>query len=176
MPRPIISATVLIYALGTTSLLSAQSPVTQPDKSSMPPPVQLTAQQDHQRIEDLLHITSLRPGANGNHRPATNVANYDESKADPYPDLPDPLILQNRQKVTTAAMWWNQRRPGNRLEEFDREIYGRVPKNTPTVKWEVTGMTNAKNGDVPVLTKETGGPRGQFLHILAPGRTYEQFN
>jgi hypothetical protein len=31
-----------------------------------PAPVQLTAEQDHQRILDLLHIKTLRPGADFN--------------------------------------------------------------------------------------------------------------
>ena len=43
---------------------------------------------------DLLKITSFRPGADGR-KPGPNAANYDESKANPYPDLPDPLVLKN---------------------------------------------------------------------------------
>ena len=54
--------------------------------------MQLTAQQDHKRLMDLLKIKELRPGANGNNRKAPNAANYDESKANPYPNLPDPLV------------------------------------------------------------------------------------
>jgi hypothetical protein len=115
----------------------------------------LTAE-DHQRMMDLLGIKSLRPGRNGMNPQAENYANYDESKANPYPNLPDPLKLKDGQKVTTAQMWWNQRRP-EIVEDFDREIYGRVPKDTPKVKWEVTSMTNEKNGDVPVITKELVG-------------------
>ena len=34
-------------------------------------------------------------------------------------------------------MWWNQRRP-EIVEDFDREVLGRVPKNVPKVTWEVT--------------------------------------
>src|ERR1700730_7396679 len=86
-------------------------------------------EKDHQQMMDQLHITSLRPGANGNDPKAPNAANYDEAKANPYPDLPDPLILKNGKKVTTAKMWWNKRR-AEIVEDFDREIYGRVPKNT----------------------------------------------
>jgi hypothetical protein len=115
----------------------------------------LTAE-DHQKMMDLLGIKSLRPGRNGMNPQADNYANYDESKANPYPDLPDPLVLKNGQKLTTAEMWWNQRRP-EIVEDFDREIYGRVPKNTPKVKWEITSTTNEKNGDVPVITKKLVG-------------------
>ena len=115
----------------------------------------LTAE-DHKRMMDLLGIKSLRPGRNGMNPQADNYANYDESKANPYPNLPDPLILKNGQKVTTAQTWWNQRRP-EIVEDFDREIYGRVPKDTPKVNWEVTSTTNEKNCDVPVITKELVG-------------------
>jgi hypothetical protein len=121
-----------------------------------PPPVQLTAQEDRQRLMDLLHITSLRNGANGSNPQAPNYANYDESKANPYPDLPDPLLLKNGKKVTTAKMWWEQRRP-EIAEDFDREIYGRVPKIMPGVKWELTKTTEEMVGDVPVITKQLVG-------------------
>lgn len=57
---------------------------------SVPPPVVMTAQQDHQRLMDLLHITELRPGADGRNTEAPNAANYNETKANPYPNLPDP--------------------------------------------------------------------------------------
>jgi hypothetical protein len=55
-----------------------------------------------------------------------------------------------------AKAWWNQRRP-EIVEDFDREIYGRMPKVTPAVKWEVISTTNEKNGDVPVVTKKLLG-------------------
>jgi hypothetical protein len=116
----------------------------------------MTAQEDHQKMMDLLHITSLRRGADGNNRQSPNAANYDEAKANPYPHLPEPLVLKNGQKVTTAQTWWDQRRP-QIVEDFDREIYGRVPKDTPKVTWEVTETKNETNGDVPVVTKQLVG-------------------
>lgn len=118
--------------------------------------MQHRAAEDHRKMMTLLNITSLRPGRNGSDPNASNYANYDESKANPYPHLPDPLVLKNGQKVTTAHIWWKQRRP-EIVEDFDREIYGRVPQNTPKVNWEVTGTTKEKNGDVPVITKELVG-------------------
>jgi hypothetical protein len=104
---------------------------------------------------DLLRITSIRPGPSGNPR-ATNSANYEESKANPYPDLPDPLTLKNGKKVTTPEMWWNERRP-EIVEDFDREIYGRVPRDVPRVNWDVTSTTKEKNGDADVITKKLVG-------------------
>jgi hypothetical protein len=91
------------------------------------PPMKLTAQQDHQKMMELLGIKSLRRGAEGMNRNAPNYQNTDEAKANPWPNLPEALVLKNGQKVTTAEMWWRQRR-GEIVEDFDREVYGRVPK------------------------------------------------
>src|SRR4051812_27846171 len=63
---------------------------------------------DHKYMLDQLHIDSIRSGANGSDPRAPNAANYDETKANPYPALPDPLMLKNRKKVTSANMWWQQ--------------------------------------------------------------------
>ena len=142
----------------TTSILLTLilvAPAQEPTTSS-PTPVKMTAQQDHRRMMELLKIESLRPGADGRNRQAPNAANYDESKANPYPDLPDPLTLKNGEKVTTPEMWWTKRRP-EIVEDFDREVYGRVPKKTPAVRWEVTSTTEEKVGDVPVITKRLVG-------------------
>ncbi len=119
-------------------------------------PVKMTKDEDHKRMMDLLHISELRRGKAGRDKTDPNFANYDESKANPYPNLPDPLTLKNGKKVTTAADWWNKRRP-EIVEDFDREVYGRVPAVTPKVKWEVVNTTNGKNGDVDIVTKQLVG-------------------
>jgi hypothetical protein len=121
-----------------------------------PNPTQAASQADRQKMMDLLHIASLRNGADGSNKQAPDYANYDESKANPYPTLPDPLVMKNGKKVTTAKMWWDQRRP-EIVEDFDREIYGRMPKVTPRVNWEVVSTKNETNGDVPVITKQLLG-------------------
>ena len=108
-------------------------------------------QQDYKNMLALLRISSTRPGPSGNPQ-APNAANVDESKASPYTTLPDPLTLKNGKKVTDAKIWWNKRRP-EIVEDFDREVYGRVPKNTPKVKWEVVKDTMEVNGNFPVHTK-----------------------
>jgi len=124
--------------------------------AGQPAPVQLTTEQDHARLMELLGIKSLRPGANGRDPQAPNAANYDESKANPYPRLPDPLVLKNGKKVGNAKTWWSRRRP-QIVEDFDREVYGRIPKVTPKVKWEVAATTNEVNGGVPVVVKKLVG-------------------
>jgi hypothetical protein len=123
-------------------------------KPGAAPPAHLTSEQDHQRIMELLHISSLRHGPDGDPK-SPNAANVDESKVPRY-TLPDPLLLKNGKKVDSAAAWWNQRRP-EIMEDFDREIYGRMPENTPKVIWEAKSVTKEMNGDLPVMTKELVG-------------------
>ena len=106
---------------------------------------QLTAEQDHRRLMGLLHITSLRQGADGRNPQAPNAANYDESKANPYPKLPDPLLLKNGEKVTTPKIWWRQRRP-EIVEDFDREIYGRVPSHMPKTSAVIGSVASPLSG------------------------------
>lgn len=151
------SAALTLSALALATLPRASNPSrAQEKKETQPPPVVLTAEQDHKRMMELLHITTLRPGANPNDPKAPNAVNYDESKANPYPNLPDPLLLKNGKRVTTTKDWWKKRRP-EIVEDFDRAIYGRVPKVVPKVKWEVTSTNREMNGDVPVITKKLIG-------------------
>ncbi|MDT5271850.1 MAG: (4-O-methyl)-D-glucuronate---lignin esterase [Acidobacteriota bacterium] len=127
-----------------------------PGRTALAPPVELTAEQDHQRMLKLLGIERLRPGVDGYNRSAPNAVNYDESKANSHPSLPDPLLLKNGRRVTTARAWWDKRRP-EIVEEFDREVYGRAPKVTPGVKWEVLSTSRETNGGVPVVVKKLVG-------------------
>ena len=112
-------------------------------------------QQDYQTMLDQLHIASTRPGPSGNPS-APNAANTDESKASPYASLPDPLMLKNGETVTDAKTWWDKRRP-EIVEDFDREIYGRVPQDLPKVTWEVVSVTNDTTNHVPAVTKKLIG-------------------
>jgi hypothetical protein len=124
-------------------------------KNSDPAPVTFTQEQDHQNMMDQLGIKALRPGASGDEK-APDHANYDESKANPYPNLPEVLTLKNGQKVTTAEMWWKQRRP-EIVEDFEREVYGRLPKNLPKVTWEVKVTDREFVGFTPVIAREVVG-------------------
>jgi hypothetical protein len=104
----------------------------------------------------LLGIDSIRPGANGRDLTASNAANYDEAKANPYPTLPDPLRLKSGERIKTADEWWAKRRP-EIVEDFASEVYGRMPANTPKVEWEIASQVAEKHGDIPVTTKRLVG-------------------
>jgi hypothetical protein len=138
----------LSCALAASAVASSQS-------AAVPPPVALTAEQDHQNMMDQLGIKALRPGPNGDEK-APNHANYDESKANPFPTLPDPLTMQNGQKVSAPQMWWASRRP-ELLELFSKYVYGRVPNNVPRVTWTVTAVDHEMIGFTPVIAKDLIG-------------------
>ncbi len=114
-----------------------------------------TAAEDHQNMMDQLGIKALRPGPSGNES-APNHANYDVATANPYPNLPDVLTLKNGKKVTSPAMWSNQRRP-EIVEDFEREVLGRAPANAPKVNWEVVKTAEAKLGGRAVIGKQLLG-------------------
>jgi hypothetical protein len=104
---------------------------------------------------DQLGIKALRPGPSGNEK-APNHANNDESLANPHPNVPDPLTLNDGQKVTTPEMWWNKRRP-ELVEMFSKYVYGRVPEHTPKVNWTVTAVDHEMIGLTPVIAKDLIG-------------------
>lgn len=116
---------------------------------------QMTDQQDHDNMMKQLGIRALRPGPSGDDK-APNHANYDTALANPYPVLPDVLTLKNGKRVTTAAMWWDRRRP-EIVEDFEREIYGRVPAQVPGVTWTVKISEREFLGFTPVIAKQLVG-------------------
>lgn len=118
-------------------------------------PVHLSAQQEHQRMMDLLHIRSIRPGFSGNPS-GPNPANYDEAKAGPFSKVPDPLVLNDGRPVVTRQRWWSIRRP-QIVAAFNEDVLGKEPQATPAVHWEVVSTTRELNGDVPVMTKRIIG-------------------
>ena len=61
---------------------------------------------------------------------------YDESKIPAY-TLPDPLVMQNGQKVETAEQWINQRRP-ELIKLFEEYVYGVKPKKQVKYLFEET--------------------------------------
>ncbi len=104
---------------------------------------------------DQLGIKALRPGPSGNEQ-APNHANYEESKSNPFPDLPDALTSKNGQRVATANQWWDRRRP-EIVEDFEREVLGRVPPDVPRVTWKIAATANSKTGVFPVIEKQLVG-------------------
>ena len=106
---------------------------------------------DHQNMMDQLGVKAIRPGPNPN-----DQSTFDEAAANPYKDtLPDVLRMKNGTRVTKASQW--PKRRAEIAEDFEREVYGRIPKDVPKVTWEVTATTPGDSGGVPVLTRTLVG-------------------
>jgi hypothetical protein len=114
-----------------------------------------TSAEDHRQMMEQLGIRALRPGPSGNEQ-APNHANYDEALANPFPNLPDPLALPNGRRVTSAAMWFAERRP-QIVEDFEREVVGRVPARVPPVAWHVAQTVKAAIAGHPVVGRRVVG-------------------
>jgi hypothetical protein len=104
---------------------------------------------------DQLGIKVLRPAFNSNQN-APNPANYDESKANPYPEIPDPLAMNDGKKVASADMWWKARRP-QLVDLLSKYVYGFVPPNVPKVTWTVSAVDHERIGLTPVIAKDLIG-------------------
>ena len=138
-----------LLALSSSSLAQDAQP------AGLAPPLELTAEQDHQLMMNRLGVTSIRPGANGRDPTAPNAANYDEAKGNPYPELPAVLTFDNGKPVKNARQW--PKRRAEIVEHFDREIYGRVPANVPGVTWSVKESREDMVGGKPVLFRKLIG-------------------
>lgn len=112
------------------------------------------SREDHGRMLELLGISELRPGPSGDPQ-APNAANTDETRVPPY-TLPDPLVQNSGQRISSAEQWWRVRRP-EIVEDFDREVYGRVPSNVPPTRWKVVSTAREMNGSFPVVVKKLIG-------------------
>jgi hypothetical protein len=149
-----LAAMVLLFT-GAMRLVGQAAPPTRPAPTPAQLAMRAAAEKDHQRLMELLGIKELRPGANHDLK-SPNAVNYDEAKANVYSTLPDPLLLNNGKRATSAKLWWTKRRP-EIVADFDREILGRTPANLPKVTWEVVSTTPDKVGGVPVVMKKLAG-------------------
>ena len=120
-----------------------------------PAPKSWSTAEDHRNMMEQLGIKALRPGPSGNEA-APNHANYDDAVANPFPDYPEILKLKDGRLVSSAEMWWKQRRP-EIVEDFEREVLGRVPPDAPRITWTVTKSVNDHVGPYPVIARELTG-------------------
>ena len=106
---------------------------------------------DHQHMMNQLGLKKLRPGANPNQQDT-----FDEATANPYADtVPDALTMRDGTRVTRVAQWPQRR--AEIVEDFAREIYGRIPADAPKVTWEVTATTEGDVAGIATTTKTLVG-------------------
>jgi hypothetical protein len=145
------------YLHATTTAATGPGVAIMPEGTKVGAPVYLTGDQDRERMLALLGLKDSEM----RHRPAgdakaPDATNYDESKADVFPQIPDPMLLKRGQRVTPPLVWWAARRP-EIIADFEREILGKAPANLPKVTWEVVKATPEKYGGFDVISKRLVG-------------------
>ena len=106
---------------------------------------------DYQNMLDQLGIKKMRRGRDSKVKDTS-----DEATANPYKDtMPDLMTFKDGTKVTSANQW--PKRRAEIVEDFEREVYGRIPKNVPKVKWEVTSTVEGESGGIATVTKTLVG-------------------
>jgi lysophospholipase L1-like esterase len=168
------AASIVLLCLSGALAAATQAPPAAPARPAPSNPFLMTPEErarlgaltreDHEDMLGQLHITRLRPGPSGSTAPNTpNPANYDPAKANPFPDWPDALTLRDGRQVATAELWWKQRRP-EIVEDFEREVYGRVPADVPRVTWQVDETVTTKVGGQPVTARRVVGHVDNSAH------------
>jgi hypothetical protein len=106
---------------------------------------------DYQNMLDQLGIKEVRKGRDPRVKDTS-----DEATANPYKDsMPDLMTFKDGTKVKTADQW--PKRRAEIAEEFEREVYGRVPKNVPKVEWEVTKTDEGESGGIVTVSRTLVG-------------------
>src|SRR5215468_86359 len=106
---------------------------------------------DYQNMLDQLGIKKMRKG-----RDARAKDTSSEATANPYKDsMPELMTFKDGKKVKKADQW--PKRRAEIVQDFEREVYGRVPKNVPKVKWEVTKTEEGESGGIATVTKTLVG-------------------
>jgi hypothetical protein len=65
------------------------------------------------------------------------------------------MTFKDGTKVTSADQW--PKRRAEIVEDFEREVYGRIPKNVPKVTWKLTNTVEGESGGIATVTKTLVG-------------------
>jgi hypothetical protein len=144
----LFTRTALLVLVATNFVLAQQ-----------PPPAidtDLPAPGSRGNADNVPYIAKSDPGGNPVRlaKATGHVSNYSEEKVAAY-TLPDPLTMANGERVTSAQMWRERRRP-EILNFYKTEIYGRIPENTPKVTWEVTETDGAARDGAAIMNRLVG--------------------
>jgi hypothetical protein len=88
-------------------------------------------------------------------------ANYDEGKVPRY-TLPDPLVLNDGQRVTDTATWRGKRRP-EIVHLFEQYVYGKVPGVLSDLPVDVRSVDRNALGGTAIRTQVT-------IHFMPHGK------
>ena len=178
--RPVVlPATLSAVALAAVTLAGqsapaatppAQAPAQAPAPPPGPPPLtpeqqaaraklQEETKADHAQMMQQLGHQGPAAGPSGQRQRSPTPRTTTRRMANPYPKLPELMTLKNGTKVTTKAQWETRRK--EIVEDFEREVVGRIPKDVPKVTWTVAETVNTTVGSTPVRRPPPGRPRRQ---------------
>src|ERR1700691_5263464 len=152
-------ARALLASCAPLTLIAAVAP--QPPLPAAPPAgadrAAITAASAAERDRELklLGIAEMQPGATAYDIGKPGNANYDETKANPYPKLPDVLTMKDGTKVTTPAQWKKRRAEIKGM--FDENVYGKYPAHIPGVTWKVDSVEQMTVQGIPAIVKHITG-------------------
>src|ERR1700728_2473092 len=138
-------------ALIATVVGQTQAPLAPSDRAA----ITAASAAERDRELKLLGIAAMQPGATAYDIGKPGNANYDESKANPYPKLPDVLTMNDGTKVTTPAQWKLRRAEIKAM--FDENVYGKYPTHIPTVTWKVDSVEPMTVQGIPAIVKHIIG-------------------
>jgi hypothetical protein len=149
---------MLFAASACFSLLAnvaAQTQPTAPPIANDRASIAAASEAERNRELKLLGIAQMQPTATAYDIGNPGNANYDESKANPYPTLPDVLTMNNGTRVKTPAQWKKRREEIKAL--FDENVYGKYPVHIPNVTWKVDSIEQITVKGVAAVVKHITG-------------------
>ncbi len=151
--RYVLRPTVLAVLLALVLVSATSSPAQDSKAAKNKQPDFIPAgYDDYQNMLDQLGIKKMRKGRDGR----AKVDTSDEKTANRFKDcMPDLMTFKDGTKVKTADDW--PKRRAEIVEDFEREVYGRIPKNVPKVKWEITNTTEGETAGIATVTKTLAG-------------------
>ena len=106
---------------------------------------------DYRNMLEQLGIERMRPGADGN-----AASTYDEAAAGRYLDtLPKLMVMEDGTPVKSVSDW--RKRRAEILEDFEREIYGRIPAGVPSVEWVVESEAKGMVDGIETVSRKLVG-------------------
>jgi hypothetical protein len=149
--RVLRAAVAVLLAVGLFASASRSAQVGQGAGQGKQPDFIPAGYDDYQNMLDQLGIKTMRKG-----RDARVKDTSDEATANPFKDtMPDLMTFHDGTKVKSADQW--PKRRAEIVEDFEREVYGRVPTNVPKVTWEVTSTVEGESGSIATVTRTLVG-------------------
>lgn len=156
LPSSVVRILLISAGCTTLSIAAAQAPASAsrpaaPDRAA----IGAASTAEREREMKLLGIKDMQPGVTAYDIGKPGNANYDEAKANPYPNLPPLLVMKDGTKVKTAAQW--KKRREEIKAAFNENVYGKYPAHIPAVTWKVDSVEQIDVAGVPSVVKHLIG-------------------